>query len=72
MLLLKSCIALTLDIERLCELIRNNNDDVMDLFYKCDTHYSISRPYIKQSVQVKGAILLGVLSEELYVTSTCL
>jgi len=50
-LLLKSCIESTSDIVRLCELIRINDVDVVDLFYKYDIHCNLSKPFIKSCVK---------------------
>ena len=50
-LLLKSCIESPSEIVRLCGLIRNEDVDVLNVFYKYDVHCFMSRSFIKSNVK---------------------
>ena len=52
-LLLKSCFESTSELVRLFGLIRFNDDDALDLFYKYDVHCNISRPFNKSCIKCK-------------------
>jgi exonuclease III len=58
MLLLKSCIESTSELVRLCGLIRYNDDNILDMFFKYDVHCNMSRPRIKSCVKCKFVDIL--------------
>ena len=49
-LLINSSTKSTSDIVRLCGLIRNNDDNIVELCYKYDVHYSMASPLIKSCI----------------------
>ena len=53
LLLLKSCFESPSDLVRFFGLIRFNDGDALDLFYKNDVHCNMSRPFIKSCFKCK-------------------